>query len=90
VGRARAEPERAEPERAALLRARGRAERAPGAGQGGASIVSKVTNATSGATNFYSPMDAVPSPDGATIYFIAFTTDGEAAIFKVPRGGRGR
>src|SRR3954468_1952254 len=33
------------------------------------------------------PWDAVPSPDGSTIYYTAFAKDGTPAVFSVPAAG---
>lgn len=38
-------------------------------------------------TSCSSPLDAVPSSDGATIYFTGFTPTGEAAVFRVAAAG---
>jgi hypothetical protein len=49
--------------------------------------LAKATLATSGATPFLQALDAVPSPDGSTIYFTAITANGGAGVFKVSAAG---
>ena len=46
------------------------------------------TKLADGGTTFFSPFDAVPSPDGATVYFTALdTATGKGAVYSVPAAG---
>jgi hypothetical protein len=46
------------------------------------------TKLADGGTTFFSPFDAVPSPDGATVYFTAIdTASGKGAVYSVPAAG---
>jgi hypothetical protein len=40
-----------------------------------------------GAAPFHAPLDAVPAPDGAVVYFLARTTTGRPGVFRVPATG---
>ncbi len=54
-----------------------------GAGMGG---MAEVTSAAR-ASGLRAPSDAVPSPDGTTLYFTSIDTDGKGAVYKVPCAG---
>jgi sugar lactone lactonase YvrE len=49
--------------------------------------ISNIAPAANDATQFMTPFDATPSPDGATVYFTALTLDGDPAIFTTPAAG---
>ncbi|MGI8551416.1 MAG: hypothetical protein ACR2PL_11620 [Dehalococcoidia bacterium] len=41
----------------------------------------------SGGKDFVTPLDAVPDPDGTTVYFVATTAGGGTGVFSVPASG---
>jgi hypothetical protein len=55
---------------------------------GDGSLGTKTKVATGGA-DFVSPFDAVPSPDGCTVFFTAIGSDGTGAVFTVAKDGTG-
>lgn len=56
-------------------------------GDGGTTNPSMARQVASCGDSCVGPTDAVPTADGTTIYFTAFTVDGEPGIFRVPAGG---
>jgi hypothetical protein len=59
-----------------------------GGGSGGGAGI-EVNEAANDAGEFTAPFDATPSPDGANVYFTAYTAGGEPAVFRRAADGSG-
>lgn len=58
-----------------------------GGGTGGMNDEFTITPAANDATEFYSPFDATPDPDGLNVYFTGVNPDGDAGVFQVAAAG---